>query len=339
MYNNLIKILDREINFQTCLQDRSKLKEYENLRDNLINLESIYGFKYIDNKYNINSEAALMEVLRRIKDLGSAGLLKSMFNKLTLALTNLKRNKDIVGKEYKYVDTDKFYKFINDKEYFITVCNNVKVLSELCEIGKNIVFTGKAPSPETKAMFGLVTGHFDRLKTITNHFNIDIDTILKALDDRKELDNISDVRLLAALPANGREHFVIIGCKADVKTELPNKRRNLLVCGKIKIHEDDITYMLKPELVKEMITKFLSYKYDLERLDNYSKNEVEDALRVKEEFLRKDDDSYAMKDIDFALSIIGANISINTVIRTIGNILLKCYRRVTKDTDIDYESE
>ena len=334
--NNIEELIERDINFQTHLQDRSKLREYINIRDELINLESIYGFKYLDNKYNINSEAALMEVLRRIKELGSVGLLKVVFNKLALALTNLKRNKDITDKEYKYIDTDKFYKFINDERYFITVCNNIKVLSELCEIGKNIVFTGKTPTPETRAMFGLAEGHFNRLETITNHFDINIKTILKALDTKKELSNISDVRLLVALPANSREHYVMIGCKADVKTELPNKRRNLLVCGKIEIHEGDITYMLKPELVKEMITNFLSYRSKLIQLDNYSKNEVEDALKAKDEFLNKDEDTYAMNDINFALSIIGENISINKVLRTIGNILIKYYRTVTNDKSIEY---
>ena len=56
---NIEELIERDINFQTYLQNRSLLKQYINIRDELINLESIYGIDYVNKKYNINTEATV----------------------------------------------------------------------------------------------------------------------------------------------------------------------------------------------------------------------------------------------------------------------------------------
>lgn len=333
---NIEELIERDINFQTYLQNRSLLKQYINIRDELINLESIYGIDYVNKKYNINTEATVAEIFKRISQLGSISTLESVCSKLKHALDNLKRNTFKKEDSIDYEDSDKFYEFIKDKEFFITTCENIKILSELCEIGKNIVFTGKAPSADDRAVFGLAEGHFKRLKEIKNHFNIDIKKILDLLKERNKFDQISDVKLLAALPKDDHQHYVIIGFKANVETELPNKRRNLIACGKISLGGENPIYKLKPSIVKEMISRFLGYKYDLIHLNDYIKKDVKDALEIKDEFLNKDDDVYAMNDINFALSIIGPNISIDEVLSSVGKILIKYYRAVSDDDSITY---
>ena len=334
--NNIEELIERVIIFQMYLQNRSLLKQYINIRDELLNLESIYGTDYVNKKYNINTEATVTEIFKRISQLGSISTLESVCSKLRQALDNLKRNAFKKEDSVEYKDTDKFYEFIKDKKFFITTCENIKVLSELCEIGKNIVFTGKAPSADDRAVFGLAEGHFSRLKEIKNHFNIDIDKILDYLSKQNNFKQISDVKLLAALPKGDHQHYVIIGFKANVETELPNKRRNLIACGKISLDGEDPVYKLKPSIVKEMIGRFLGYKYDLIHLNDYIKRDVKDALEIKNEFLNKDDDMYAMNDINFALSIIGPNISIDEVLSSVGKILIKYYRAVTNDDSITY---
>ena len=335
--NSIEELIERDINFQTYLQNRSLLKQYINIRDELINLESIYGTDYINKKYNINTEATVTEIFKRISQLGSISKLESICSKLKQALDNLKRNTFEKEDSVECEDTDKFYEFIKDKEFFITTCENIKVLSELCEIGKNIVFTGKAPSPDDRAVFGLAEGHFNRLKEIKNHFNVNIKKILDFLKERNKFDQISDVKLLAALPKDDHQHYIIIGFKANVETELPNKRRNLIACGKISLEGKAPVYKLKSSVVKEMISRFLGYKYDLIRLNDYIKKDAKDALEIKDEFLNKDDDMYAMNDINFALSIIGPNISINEVLSAVGKILIKYYRAVSNDDSITYK--
>lgn len=335
--NSVVELIERDINFQTYLQNRSLLKQYINIRDELINLESIYGTDYVNKKYNINTEATVTEIFKRISRLGSISKLESICSKLRQALDNLNRNTFEKEDSVEYEDTDKFYEFIKDKGFFITTCENIKVLSELCEIGKNIVFTGKAPSPDDRAVFGLAEGHFNRLKEIKNHFNINIKKILDFLKERNKFDQILDAKLLAALPKDDHQHYVIIGFKANVETELPNKRRNLIACGKISLEGKAPVYKLKPSVVKEMISRFLGYKYDLIHLNDYIKKDVKDALEIKDEFLNKDDDMYAMNDINFALSIIGPNISIDEVLRAVGKILIKYYRAVSDDESITYK--